>query len=78
MGNLVQVPFALGEALVGLVAVGIRDWKTLQIVLSVPVYGLLVLYFILPESPRWLIAKGRYKEARAVIEKAARWNKVLR
>ncbi len=77
MGSLIQVPFALGEALVGLVAIGIRDWKTLQLVLSLPVYGLLLLYLILPESPRWLIAKGRYQKARAVIEKAARWNKVL-
>ena len=77
VGNLVEIPFALGEALIGLVALaGVRDWKTLQIVLSVPVYSLLLLYFILPESPRWLIATGRYDAAKKTIEAAAKRNKV--
>ena len=54
----------------------IRDWKTLQIVVSAPLFLLLVLYFIVPESPRWLIATGRYKEAKETIEKAAKMNGV--
>ena len=54
----------------------IRDWKMLQIVVSAPLFLLLLLYFVLPESPRWLIATGRYKEAKELIEKAAKMNKV--
>lgn len=77
IGNLVQIPFAIGEAIVGLIAFGIRDWKTLQIVASAPLFSLLLLYFILPESPRWLIATGRYEEAKKTIERAARMNKVI-
>jgi hypothetical protein len=73
---MIQAPFAVGESILGLVAVGIRDWKTLQIVCSVPIFALLLLYFILPESPRWLIATGRYEEAKKTIEKAAKMNKV--
>ena len=54
----------------------IRDWKMLQIVVSAPLFLLLLLYFVLPESPRWLIATGRYKEAKELIEKAAKINTV--
>jgi len=31
---------------------------------------------ILPESPRWLIAKGRYEEANEIIQKCAKVNGV--
>jgi tetratricopeptide (TPR) repeat protein len=43
---------------------------------SAPIFLLLLLYFVLPESPRWLIATGRYKEAKELIEKAAKINTV--
>ena len=35
-----------------------------------------VILFWLPESPRWLIANGKYQEARDIITKAAKINKV--
>ena len=76
IGNLFQAPFALGEAIVALIAMGIRDWTTFQIVVSAPIFLLLLLYFILPESPRWLIATGRYKQAKKILENAAAKNKV--
>ena len=76
IGNLFQAPFAIGESIVALIAMGIRDWKTFQIVVSAPIFLLLLLYFILPESPRWLIATGRYKQAKKILENAAAKNKV--
>ena len=77
IGNLIQAPFAFGEAIVGLAAMGLSDWQKLQIAISAPIFGLLVLYFVLPESPRWLIATGKYKEAKETINKAAKINKVI-
>lgn len=31
----------------------------------------------MPESPRWLLAKGRIEELKRIIETAARWNKKI-
>ena len=36
--------------------------------------ALIGLYFLVPESPRWLIAVGRIDEAKAIIQKGAEIN----
>ena len=74
IGVVIEVPFALGEILLGIEALYIRDWKTLQLVAYLPWAVLLGLWFIIPESPRWLIAVGRYEEAITVVNKAAKVN----
>ena len=61
VGIVIAIPFALGELLLGIEAIYIRDWKTLQIVSSLPWIILVpMIWFLLPETPRWLIAKKRY------------------
>ena len=60
-GIIIEVPFALGELLLGLEAYYIRDWVTLQLVAYTPVLVLLGLWFLVPESPRWLLATGKYR-----------------
>ena len=67
---------AFGEVIVSLIAWAIRDWKKFQIVVSVPLFLQLLLFFIIPESPRWLIATGKYQKAKQILEKAAAKNKV--
>ena len=77
MGNAFWFPFVIGEAAVSLIAMLFTDWKTFQIATSAPVFLLLpLLYFALPESPRWQISVGKYEEARKTMEKAAKFNKV--
>jgi hypothetical protein len=53
-----QTGFIFGELVLALEAYLIRDWVTLQLVAYLPMLILLGLYFILPESTRWLIARG--------------------
>ena len=38
--------------------------------------GLAGLFFIVPESVRWLLANGKGAEAKEIIQEAARTNKV--
>lgn len=74
LGNTIQMPYAIGETILGIFAIFIRDYVTLQWVMSVVCFIQIPLWYILPESPRWLLSKGRIEEARVIMEKGAKWN----
>ena len=46
-----------------------ESWRKMFAVGFVPALVLLAGMFFLPETPRWLISKGRWKEGKAVLEK---------
>ena len=54
----------------------LRSWWKLQISFAVLSLPLLLFYFLVPESPRWLIGKGRAKEAKLNLLKIAEVNKI--
>lgn len=74
-GILTQFPFGIGAAMLPLVAYFIREWKTLQLAISVPCVLLCTYYWFIPESPRWLIAEGRCEEALKILKAGAKTNK---
>jgi len=75
-GILIEIPFALGGTIVGLLSwAGVRDWRELMLLVSVPNLLMLVYWFYLPESPRWLLTMGRTKEFSGVLGEAALVNK---
>ncbi|KAK9884735.1 hypothetical protein WA026_007580 [Henosepilachna vigintioctopunctata] len=74
IGILYQIPFDLGHLSLALFGFLIRDWKYLQVAISAPSLFLVAYYWILPESPRWLITAGRTKNAVEVLEKGAKFN----
>ena len=76
LGQLMFLGYTSGQVIIGLTALFIRYYETFYIVLSVPCFLLLISYFMIPESPRWLIAKNRSLDAKHVIDKAAKFNKV--
>jgi OCT family organic cation transporter-like MFS transporter 4/5 len=39
-----------------------REWTYLQLSFAVTSLGLATIYFLVPESPRWLLEKGRYDQ----------------
>ncbi|KAK9740198.1 hypothetical protein RND81_03G018500 [Saponaria officinalis] len=46
------------------------SWRVMLGVLAIPsVFYLLLAFFYLPESPRWLVSKGRMSEARKVLQR---------
>jgi len=74
-GILTQFPFGCGAALLPVIAYFIRQWQNLQLAISVPCVLLGIFYWTIPESPRWLMAEGRFDEAMAILKAGAKRNK---
>lgn len=76
-GILIETPFAIGGLIVGIVSYGgVRDWRTLTLVLSAPNLLVILLFlWTLPESPRWLISKKKRDKLMKVLDIAAKVNK---
>ncbi|CAH2084826.1 unnamed protein product [Euphydryas editha] len=68
-------PLPLAYIIVSLLSMVLPNWRDLQLALSIPGCFLLLSWFVLPESPRWLLSVGRMQEARVTLEKAAKFNK---
>jgi len=73
-GFAIEFFFAFGECLVGVLALFIKDWWKLQLVISVPIVIFFIYWLYVPESPRWLAAQGRQDEAEKILRKAAKFN----
>ncbi|KAG5319759.1 OCT1 protein, partial [Pseudoatta argentina] len=66
--------YTLGLCMLAGVTYLIRDWRTLAMTTSVPFSIYFFYWWFLPESPRWLLAKGRLSEANDILETLARVN----
>lgn len=74
LGVLYQIPFNMGHLSLAGLSYLLRDWRYLQLSISLPSVILIAYYWILPESPRWLLTVGRTDESIQVMEKAAKHN----
>ncbi|XP_034486301.1 organic cation transporter protein isoform X2 [Drosophila innubila] len=74
IGILNILPVAISYVLSSGIAYLIRDWRTLQLVISCPWLIMLSIWYWLPESPRWLLAQGRLEELYRLVEQAAKMN----
>lgn len=66
---------AAGQLVLAGLSYGIRNWRLLQIAGSAPMFALFFYYWVLPESARWLVTKGKIEEAKKYLKKAASINK---
>jgi MFS family permease len=67
--------YTLGLLMLAGITYFVRDWVRLALATSLPFVLYYFYWFFLPESPRWLLAKGRFEEASTVLETLARVNK---
>ncbi|KAL8992253.1 MAG: hypothetical protein Q9169_007247 [Polycauliona sp. 2 TL-2023] len=65
-----QTGTALGIAISAAISLGVRESWRFQIASSfIPAFALLLIVFAGSESPRWLIKKGRYRDAYIVLSR---------
>nr|XP_034829485.1 solute carrier family 22 member 1-like [Maniola hyperantus] len=67
--------FATGQVILGGVAWLIPNWRHMIIALHVPCFLVIVYYWLLSESVRWLLSKKRYTEAEKILQTVAKANK---
>ncbi|CAH2982624.1 unnamed protein product [Chilo suppressalis] len=74
VGIIYQIPFNLGHLSLPVFGYFLRDWNMFQLAISLPSVLFLSYYFLLPESPRWLLTAGKTEEAAKIMEIAAKRN----
>ena len=56
---LCEIGWSIGHASMGGLVAGVTDMDTLEMVIALSGLPFMVLWYFMPESPRWLLAKGR-------------------
>ena len=75
LNMLMQLTWPIGMALMTLITWLFEGhWKYAGLATTLPLIYFLFLSYYLPESPRWLAARGRVKEAEAIIFRIAKDN----
>ncbi|OUC42828.1 putative transporter, major facilitator family protein [Trichinella nativa] len=66
--------FSLGQVFLGAMAYLFTEYQYLQLAISIPGIIFFSYWWLVPESARWLMSKRRYKEAAAILQRAAKFN----
>lgn len=72
---LFETFWSLGVIVLPLLAFFCPDWSNLYLLISLPTIMYIGLWFLIPDSPRWFIKKGRLEEAKAILLDGVRYNK---
>uniref|UniRef100_A0A8C3X0Z9 Solute carrier family 22 member 11 n=1 Tax=Catagonus wagneri TaxID=51154 RepID=A0A8C3X0Z9_9CETA len=66
--------WGVGQMALGAVAFTVRDWRVLQLIVSVLFFVIFLISWWLPESARWLIIRGKLDQALRELKKVAKIN----
>ncbi|XP_051867173.1 solute carrier family 22 member 2-like [Pristis pectinata] len=73
-GILNQMCFSFGIMVLPAVAYFIPAWRNLQLIITVPNILFLTYYWLIPESPRWMVSQRKEAEAVKVLRQVAARN----
>ncbi|KAL6101219.1 slc22a5 [Pungitius sinensis] len=68
--------YAFGELMLPVTSYLLRNWRHLSLAMAVPGLACIPLWWLIPESPRWLVSRGRIQEAELLLRSAALQNRV--
>ncbi len=75
-GTLIACSYTIGEIVLGFIAMYTLNFRLLVRVVYCPMILILLYFWLIPESVRWLWVNGRNKEAADIVVKAADVNKI--
>ena len=64
---LCEIGWSIGHASMGGLVAGVRDMSTLEMVIALSGVPFMLLWYFMPESPRWLLAKGRKDKVMSTV-----------
>ncbi|CAG9562563.1 unnamed protein product [Danaus chrysippus] len=74
LAGMIDISLIISYFTLPILAYYLRDWRKLQLTVSLPWLYVAVIYFVLPESPRWLITTGQKDKAVEVLSSIAKRN----
>ena len=75
VGNVPLAVFlTLGASSLPWIAYGLADWRLFSIVTSAPLALTIIAWWIVPESARWLVLKGRIDQTIDTLKRCAKIN----
>jgi len=73
-GCVAEAFWAGGIILLAVVAKYVQHWRYIQLALNVPTAATLLFIWIIPESLRWLLSKGKVQKAEAIVNSYIHYN----
>ena len=73
-GAMMNTTFAMGQVTMGLLAWAVPNWRKLTLTLYIPQFLTIFYFWLISESIRWYMSKGRFDESEALLRKVARVN----
>ncbi|KAG8444467.1 hypothetical protein GDO86_009588 [Hymenochirus boettgeri] len=71
VGIVVQMFFTLGVMIIPGIAYLIPTWQGIQLAISLPNFLFLIYYWLIPESPRWLLIRKEKEKALKIMSDIA-------
>ena len=69
---LCSIGWALGQIVIGIICIWLINWRIIFLITLVPLAVLLYFaYYNIEDSPRFLVTKHKYKEAKLIVERIA-------
>lgn len=75
-GTIIAQVFAIGQVILGYIAMNITNYRHLLRIIYSPIVLVLCYIWWIPESVRWLMSNGQNKKALKIIYRAAKTNHV--
>lgn len=72
-GCIIEAFWALGLMIIAVMTMYIQNWRYIQLAINVPTLSTIIFIWIIPESLRWLISKGKYNRASVVVKTVIKW-----